>query len=67
MRSLPPPWSGGAIRQPGARYHEAHRRGLGNILATVDREQLWHALTPRCFSPPPAGVGRAGARPPSPG
>ena len=30
----------------------------GNILATVDREQLWHALTPQMFwSAPQAGAG----------
>ncbi|AZU47148.1 2-C-methyl-D-erythritol 4-phosphate cytidylyltransferase [Aeromonas hydrophila] len=37
----------------GSRVRDTMKRsdGTGNILATVDREQLWHALTPRCFPP----------------
>ena len=37
----------------GSRVRDTMKRsdGAGNILATVDREQLWHALTPRCFPP----------------
>ena len=35
----------------GSRVRDTMKRtdGAGNILATVDREQLWHALTPQMF------------------
>ncbi len=41
--------SGGAIL--GSRVRDTMKRtdAAGNILATVDREQLWHALTPQMF------------------
>ena len=50
--------SGGAIL--GSRVRDTMKRtdAAGNILATVDREQLWHALTPQMFwSAPQAGAG----------
>lgn len=40
---------GGAIL--GSRVRDTMKRsdGEGNIIATVEREQLWHALTPQMF------------------
>jgi len=40
---------GGAIL--GSRVRDSMKRSdaMGNILGTVDREQLWHALTPQMF------------------
>ena len=56
--------SGGAIL--GSRVRDTMKRtdAAGNILATVDREQLWHALTPQMFLVRPSSGRwrRAGAR-----
>lgn len=45
--------SGGAIL--GSRVRDTMKRSdaAGNIIATVEREQLWHALTPQMFPTPP--------------
>lgn len=39
----------------GSRVRDTMKRtdGAGNIVATVEREQLWHALTPQMFPPAP--------------